>query len=633
MKHGLMMYNIGQKLMMEKYKDQKAYSYWMSGFVDTIFVSKCPSNSKFTFLKGNVSLSQKLRDDPHQVWVCVEITNTDCRIVYSWCTCTAGTGVACNHVIALLYKVNYACNKQYISPACTSIPLGWNRGTKKEVTPNRLESLTFCKGKKSKKPSNRDIVLNQSLRKDFDPQKPQDRQLTNGRVSAFLNSIKKNVPSACVLYSVEHGRDDGLPTPLVQRAAEFMSTEEMKNRAMEETVLLFICQSQLTVEQVKRIECETRNQHASDPWRQQQMGRITASYFHVYTKTEAIMKSRRKKTQYSPMVFSMLNEAEDISYLPQIKWRTAHEEDEVKSFMSDIASQHEDGLKGFQKCGLYVKADYPYLAGSPDGLFTCKCCGAATVEIKCPYSVRNENIMEKEVYKRVEFLEEHNGVPRLKGTHKYYTQVQVQMWVCSVNHSFFVVWTAGHRPLYDKIEFDKAYITKVVNTLTLFYKSYTLLCMLGYRDIFLCPKCEKVISEEAEINCVATESSICCDACNTWWHLPCAGLTKHCAESLDSWLCFSCLVENADSHGDESNSTYDSSKEDEQSGASTSKTVLHTNEGTNSICSVCHSKDIPVVPVGGEHVCSVCKNAIHAWCSNHGDITNSAELVCYSCHI
>ena len=29
-----------------RYKDQKAYSYWMSGFVDTIFVSKCPSNSK-----------------------------------------------------------------------------------------------------------------------------------------------------------------------------------------------------------------------------------------------------------------------------------------------------------------------------------------------------------------------------------------------------------------------------------------------------------------------------------------------------------------------------------------------------------------------------------------------------------
>ena len=123
-----------------KYKDQKAYSYWMSGFVDTVFVAKCPSDSKFTFLKCNVSPSQRLRDDSHQVWICVEGEKTDCRVVTSWCTCTAGTGEACNHVIALLYKVNhviallykvnYACNKDYISPACTSIPQGWNKTMK-----------------------------------------------------------------------------------------------------------------------------------------------------------------------------------------------------------------------------------------------------------------------------------------------------------------------------------------------------------------------------------------------------------------------------------------------------------------------------------------------------------------------
>ena len=177
----------------DKYKDQKAYSYWMSGFVDTVFVAKCPSDSKFTFLKGNVSPSQRLRDDPHQVWICVEGEKTDCRVVTSWCTCTAGTGEACNHVIALLYKVNYACNKEYISPACTSIPQGWNKGTKKEVTPNKLKNLTFRKDKKTKKASNRDIEMNQSLRKVFDPPKPQDRQLTNERVSSFLMSISKRM--------------------------------------------------------------------------------------------------------------------------------------------------------------------------------------------------------------------------------------------------------------------------------------------------------------------------------------------------------------------------------------------------------------------------------------------------------
>jgi len=55
-----------------KYKDQKAYSYWMSGFVDTVYVAKCPVDNKYVFLKGNVCPSQRLRDDPHQVWVCTE---------------------------------------------------------------------------------------------------------------------------------------------------------------------------------------------------------------------------------------------------------------------------------------------------------------------------------------------------------------------------------------------------------------------------------------------------------------------------------------------------------------------------------------------------------------------------------
>ena len=72
-------------------------------------------------------------------------------------------------------------------------------------------------------------------------------------------------------------------------------------------------------------------------------------------------------------MFNMINESDDISHLPQLKWGIAHEKDGVKSFMSDIASQHEGGLVGFQRCGLYVKA------GSPDGLFMCKCCGQVSV--------------------------------------------------------------------------------------------------------------------------------------------------------------------------------------------------------------------------------------------------------------
>ena len=107
----------------------------MRGFVDTVF------------LKGCVSPSQIIRDDPHKVWVCLE---NDCRILTSWCTCTAGTSEVCNHVIALMYKVNFAYKKTYIPPACTSVPQGWVKGTKRDVEPKQMKNLVFRKDKKKK---------------------------------------------------------------------------------------------------------------------------------------------------------------------------------------------------------------------------------------------------------------------------------------------------------------------------------------------------------------------------------------------------------------------------------------------------------------------------------------------------
>ena len=146
--------------------------------------------------------------------------------------------------------------------------------------------------------------------------------------------------------------------------------------------------------------------------------------------------------------------------------------------------------------------------------------------------------------------------------------------------------------------------------------------MLGYQNIFLCPKCEKVILEEKEISNPSKENSICCDSCNTWWHLPCAALTEHCVESLDSWICCSCLVDNADLPGCDLSSSDNESTVSDLGGASTS------DGRPNSVCGVCCKMEIPV---GREHICSICKSAVHAWCSNHDDITNSSELVCKRC--
>ena len=139
-----------------------------------------------------------------------------------------------------MYKVNFAYKKAYISPACTSVPQGWNKETKKDVEPNQIKNLVFRKDKKTQEDNARHLGESLTLKNHFDPRKLQDRQLTNERVSTLINGIIQNIPSACALYSIEQTKDDGLPEALPQRALSFMASEEMKGKPLQHTAPLFL---------------------------------------------------------------------------------------------------------------------------------------------------------------------------------------------------------------------------------------------------------------------------------------------------------------------------------------------------------------------------------------------------------
>ena len=56
------------------------------------------------------------------------------------CSCSriACTSLSCNHVTAVMYKIDYAYQKRYLDKACPDIPCNWNQGTKKDVQPKML---------------------------------------------------------------------------------------------------------------------------------------------------------------------------------------------------------------------------------------------------------------------------------------------------------------------------------------------------------------------------------------------------------------------------------------------------------------------------------------------------------------
>ena len=43
-------------------------------------------------------------------------------------------------------------------------------------------------------------------------------------------------------------------------------------------------------------------------------------------------------------------------------------------------------------CGLFVDKNKPYIAASPDGMFSYKCHEGYVIEIKCPFKLRDQFI-------------------------------------------------------------------------------------------------------------------------------------------------------------------------------------------------------------------------------------------------
>ena len=113
-----------------KYKDQRAYSYFDSGFVDVITFYQYSEEIKYMYCKVQSSMTVT---DHKNLWIAIKWTGLSLLPGV-----TAGASECFNHVIAALYKIEYASTHGFTNPACTSIPCARNTSTKREVKPKRI---------------------------------------------------------------------------------------------------------------------------------------------------------------------------------------------------------------------------------------------------------------------------------------------------------------------------------------------------------------------------------------------------------------------------------------------------------------------------------------------------------------
>ena len=103
------------------YKNSKAYSYYKSGWLQPLQYHNL-SGSKYCIIRGEYRRSQSIKDPFHKLWIILEKT---AKIRTCHYTYMAGMGETCNHVAAVMYRVEAAVRISLPNPACTSNPNDW----------------------------------------------------------------------------------------------------------------------------------------------------------------------------------------------------------------------------------------------------------------------------------------------------------------------------------------------------------------------------------------------------------------------------------------------------------------------------------------------------------------------------
>ena len=493
-----------------QYKLRKAYSFFGSGFVDKIFCRKI--NSK-VIVRSSVMPSQRIRDNQHQLWI---LFGDNGSVITGFCTCTAGQSKCCNHIAAVLYKIEFANEKGIKNPACTDQICIWNSSAKK-VGPMKVKGMNITEHNRTKKET-QTVFLNYKEKEDFDPRPEGMREVDESSKSELLSKIRDVLPKAIINTMFSPPPDKDVPPTFADLVIDIKQQKFAPDQQME----LFTSKLSFNDEQLHELEKATRNQSKSRIWWEHRKGRVTASRFHeVHQKVQALNKNRKKsvKVKVTPLLLSFV-EPEVLKNIPALDWGKINEKHAAESFMQQEGKKHKNP-KLFV-CGLFLLKSHPYIGSTPDNIFQCSCCEKRCIEYKCPYSIREEIIEES--WHKTDFLEKKDGKIRLKQNHKYYSQVTGQIAITGLKFTYFVVYTKKSLHV-EEIVFDNNHWLKVLESLIVFFKIYIQQYLLGIIQIFMCPMCDKPCLNKNEFES-DEENSIRCNICNAWFHWGCSGITN-----------------------------------------------------------------------------------------------------------
>ena len=470
------------------YKQGKCYRYFENDFVREILFHPITVASKFCILKTKVIPSQRVNSKPYDVWVVLTKDRTDepgGNIKSSFCSCTAGLGGTCNHIIATLFRVEYAVRFNLTKPASTSLLCSWNvpSGKKVDTQPCKIQDINFFKGKYMKTQNSKEKAQKTTKRfLDFSPLWPNKKKIVENSRTVF-DSLKEELYGTCV-WEIMEGRSlaaealvksNSIACPtLLTLSEEFFSFCMQNNIKPEENYDDFFELIKYDKTQIECLKTKTLRQSENQEWFEHRIGRLTASKFHrIFTRVKTVQKvdTDTARVLCKPLTAEIMGYNKKINTYA-LKHGLSLEPHAKKYYISLAKKQHNQ--LNTKESGLIICEEYPYIGASPDLEIECECCGKGLLEIKCPYSVKDCSPNESNLsYLEEKLTNDGTKIECLKKNTNYYFQIQGQMGVTKRKYcDFFVFTSVGYH--LERIYFDQNLWEDMLTKLEWFWK--TIIC-------------------------------------------------------------------------------------------------------------------------------------------------------------
>ena len=176
-------------------------------------------------------------------------------MITGFCTCTVGHSRCCNHIAAVLHKLNHANKKGYTNPACTDEICNWN-SLSNEIHPVKvkvMDILQDCLGKSKQK-----SFLTYSEKLKFDPRPTTKKEISEYRKQLFLSEVRTILQKTALNISLNLPQCEDIP-PCLEDIAQGVNSCSGNSNVNN----IFASEFSSNDSHIHKLEKTTRNQSNS----------------------------------------------------------------------------------------------------------------------------------------------------------------------------------------------------------------------------------------------------------------------------------------------------------------------------------------------------------------------------------